>query len=448
MLSRNAESPIPSPIIQTFWAIAMLMAWSAAGAGNFTLAQGPMLGGISDTGVRVWVRVDGTPPDSYEISVTYGRTSDAVRVTTGRITVDSGTDFSGAVTLSGLAPNTEYSYRVNIDGNAGQGERQFVTLPPQRSPSRFRFGFGSCTDQTHQPFSLLSSLAAESLSFFIHSGDLIYADRAPAAVLQDEFSAVYQVNFSDSNWRALAGSTPMFMMWDDHELENDWNSGQSGLYAPARAAFDIYISPQNPAPLEPDEIYYTFASGQTEFFVLDTRSHRDPSAGTMLGSTQKQHLKQWLTDSDARFKFIVSSVQWNDLARKDDGWFGFPEERQEIFDTIRDEGVFGVVLLSGDRHWVGVFQHDAGEGLNLYELSASPLGAAAGTAPSPNRETLYLYDLGLAYMTAEVDTTIFPGTVDIQVHDAAGAVVHQLTLDEEQIRPVRIHGDGFEADSP
>ena len=40
-------------------------------------------------------------------------------------------------------------------------------------------------------------------------------------------------------------------------------------------------------------------------------------------------------------------------------WGNFPLERQKLFDTIRDSGAKGVVLLSGDRHIGALYRESA-----------------------------------------------------------------------------------------
>ena len=66
-----------------------------------------------------------------------------------------------------------------------------------------------------------------------------------------------------------------FVLQDDHNLKNDYDEGtDTPLYGHARAAFDDYVAPHNPASPSPVAIYYTFTVGEVDFFVLDTRSYR------------------------------------------------------------------------------------------------------------------------------------------------------------------------------
>lgn len=358
-------------------------------------------------------------------------------------------DYTGTVELAGLAASTDYWFRIWIDGQAAAGtDGTFATLPVTGSDTTIRFGFGSCNDHLEMPYPLFSAIAADNLDFFLHIGDIIYADRAPAASTRAEFEDRYKLNFGETNWKAAMRHLPTFMTWDDHEIENDWAGGQTGLYVPAREAFDEYVAGHNPEPVVVDALYFTFAAGPAEFFVLDTRSHRNPGMGTMLGATQKAELFSWLTASQARFKFIVSSVQFSDLTQKNDLWFGYQAERAEIFNFIRDQDVRGVVLLTGDRHWSGAFRHDDVDPYFLYELTSSPIGAVVGTAPAPDASTIHLSDIGHSYITVEVDSSTQPVALDIRIRNAAGTDLYQLVISEEDIFDSSILRDGFESPFP
>ena len=67
----------------------------------------------------------------------------------------------------------------------------------------------------------------------------------------------------------------------------------------------------------------------------------------MLGRAQLTWLKRELAESDATLKFLVSGGQWTNSG-KSDSWQSFTRERNGLFNFIRDNGIEGVVLLSGD----------------------------------------------------------------------------------------------------
>ena len=87
--------------------------------------------------------------------------------------------------------------------------------------------------------------------------------------------------------------------------------------------------------------------------------------GSVLGPTQKAWFKDVLKESDARWKiwansfpalpfrlnigdFYPSGMQNSLLGT--DGWNGYPSERRELMEFIRDNGVSNVVACAGDHH--------------------------------------------------------------------------------------------------
>jgi hypothetical protein len=71
----------------------------------------------------------------------------------------------------------------------------------------------------------------------------------------------------------------------------------------------------------------------------------------MLGSEQKDLFKDALSDSKAKYKFIISSVAIQQLfANPYDAWEGYGAERSEILNFIRDNGIKNVIFLTTDLH--------------------------------------------------------------------------------------------------
>lgn len=109
--------------------------------------------------------------------------------------------------------------------------------------------------------------------------------------------------------------------------------------------------------------HYRMRVSNAEFFVLDTRSHRqlhdtrDPfkEGVSMLGTAQKRWLKEGMRASDADFFFVVSSVNLMiphvhpKQPDKDEAWTAIAGEREELiefWDSL-DKPVF---VLTGDLH--------------------------------------------------------------------------------------------------
>jgi hypothetical protein len=344
--------------------------------------------------------------------------------------------------------NKRYGYFVSINGIADLNTESTLLLSPaylphlsnpssiaastaSSSPSSptsltsssfvpFNFVAGSCIYEGYKPFSVFRWVLERGPDFLLMIGDQIYSDY-PMTIpeIQTAYERKYRDNFKDVYLSEVLRTIPTFMMWDDHELINNYDQGMdTKMYLAARSAYDNFVFPHNPTPRFPGGLFYTFSMGRTkgkegkeegrrrrrgtvesaksvedvslegmgtrtstrgdsrsfaDFYVMDLRSHRDPSLTTpamnktMLGKRQKDDLKKWLLESTAKFKVLVSSVMWNPLNRYTasgvpsdtraimDSWTSYRQERDEILHFLRKENISGAVLISGDSHYSGAF---------------------------------------------------------------------------------------------
>ena len=413
---------------------------------------GPMLGAISDHGVKVWVRTG----QDMTAAVTYRLTSGGAerRVELGDLT--GLTDWTAVAVIDGLTADSEYEYRVLFD-DAEVHRGAFKTLPTAGTASKITFAYGADLHVVFRPFRIFEHVAKWQPDFMILGGDNIYVDTPEPVVVntREGYLQRYRETFSDRKFRPFAQRVPLFMMWDDHELSNDWYQGKNTRYGSARAAYELYQHSHNPDPLIPGEIFYTFEAGGADFFVLDTRSHRTPNdardgaSKTMLGFHQRDALIGWLEASEAPFKFIVSSVPFNDWATtRDDAWNGvngeckrpasgsFRDERQKIFEAITSAGVEGVFLLSGDQHWAGVFKLDIGGEYPLYEFMPTPLAINNRTAPTcvnDSPQIIFKEDERRYFGLFQVDTTVEPASLNFKLINHLGATRCDLTITRDQV---------------
>jgi hypothetical protein len=107
------------------------------------------------------------------------------------------------------------------------------------------------------------------------------------------------------------------------------------------------------------------------------RTHRSRSAlpdsehKTLLGKGQYRLLLDWLANSRATFKFIVSPVPFNSRLNLTDGWTGYLYERESILDFIESQNIGGTIFISGDCH----FSFFTKLRNWAYEFSISPIQA-------------------------------------------------------------------------
>jgi alkaline phosphatase D len=421
---------------------------------------------VSDVGARVSFGAT----TAATVTVMYSVNADlSGSTTTTGVAVDSTTDFTGKIDITGLAANTPYYYTPVIGGVAQYTSSYptFKTLPASGVASAFTFAFGSCTRHGGSiAQDTIFDVVPSSTRFLLHIGDTIYADTdgSPSSVLSQfrlkHRDALAAVDMTSVGWKALRERTPVFTMWDDHEITNDFSAGKgNALYAPARQAFGEYHGRANPDPITSGELYYTIQCGEVGFFMLDGRSFRsantatDDSSKTILGATQKAALKSWLLSNTSTLKFVVTTTlaagyattgqdSWggvDDSTQAPNGTNGFRTERNEIWDYIDANRISGVAFISGDQHWGGSFK-TIYAGRPRYEFLASGfnssfLAPVSRAADPVNGPVFWKVGSKFNFGLVSVDTTVTPATVSFQSYDPTGSLgsSYLTTLNANQL---------------
>ena len=334
--------------------------------------------------------------------------------------------------LDGLAPGREYFYRAVVESTGTRGPvGRFRTAPA--AAGEFTFAFSGDLESGHQPFRLLDRIARHEPSFFFLLGDTMYADvpREQFTPTLAHYRAKHRENRGDAHLARLLAACGTFAMWDDHEVQNDFN-GDNPYIAEGRQAFREYW-PVRGEGGEATVLYRRFAWGPgADFFVLDCRQYRRPQLDadgpgkTMLGARQKAWLKEGLRASRAPFKFVLSSVPlhgpWGP-----DRWAGYARERDELLAFVRSERITGVVVLSADVH--AAVDVDFYDGVR--EFIAGPLAAwpLCSIAPIARR---YLEASGRPFICdafnwarLTVRPEAHPPEVEVQFLDVGDAVRHR-----------------------
>jgi alkaline phosphatase D len=306
--------------------------------------------------------------------------------------------------VTGLKPHEEYFYRFSTrttDSAVGR----FRTALPADSKQPVRFAFFSCQDYTHGYYNALDVMADGDYDFVLCLGDYIYAesyhgastgtavredpigrenpgnpDIVREAVTLDDYRDKYRLYRSDPALRAVHAAFPMVMLWDDHEVQDNYaGAAPDGGLPPgkgfslerknaARRAF-FESMPAFPAG---ERLYRTLQFGSTvELIVMDQRTYRaDQPCGDavvppcpdydqprpFLGAKQMSFVKHALSKSDAAWKVMANEVTimptrvLGGANYTYDTWTGYPREREELLTHIRDKKIKDVVFLTGDIH--------------------------------------------------------------------------------------------------
>ncbi|MCF7956598.1 MAG: hypothetical protein K9M75_12410, partial [Phycisphaerae bacterium] len=107
---------------------------------SITHLGGPMLGSVSSSGVRVWIRT--LRAAKVEVQVTV---NGSVK-TFGPVKSSHETDMTAIVSVTGLKPATSYPYKVLVDDKPVKiPDHSVITTSPVESTSgKVRIAFGTC----------------------------------------------------------------------------------------------------------------------------------------------------------------------------------------------------------------------------------------------------------------------------------------------------------------
>ncbi len=356
---------------------------------NLRLFGGPMVGSVTDSSARIWLRT----PFEASVGIAYADdpcSSAPVRLPVRRTSKDS--DLVAVFPLSGLAPNTTYYYQVYVDRTPvlGRDLPTFRTYPPKGERRPITVGFGGGARYIHANEHVWDAIDRHVLDAFLLLGDNVCHDEPDVPRRQRVHLYRRQLR---PEFRRMVASTPVYAIWDDHDFCGaDCGGGPDSVVSgyreqpwkvPTWHVFrQNWVNPSYGGGEGVYGVWFDFSIGAVDFFMLDGRYYRDVLAASafgpgesMLGGVQKAWLKERLLASRAVFKVIVSSVPWADDAKPGsfDHWNGFRDEREELFSFIEENGINGVILLSGDRYRHDVWKIDRLGGYDLYEFQSSRL---------------------------------------------------------------------------
>src|SRR4051794_28328329 len=336
-----------------------------------------MSGEPTPRAITLWSRlheVDGSV--SAELEVARDREFRRV-VARRRVSTTSAKGHALKARVTGLSPHEQYFYRFSTrttDGPVGR----FRTALPADSRQPVRFAFWSCQDFTHGFYNAHDVMADDDLDFVLCLGDYIYAEteesgasavradpigRVPAPGVRrqaqslDDYRAKYRLYRSDPSLRRIHARFPTVMVWDDHEVQDNYAGGEAdgGLppqlrYSRARerAAYKAFFESMPYSPPVGDRIYRTLRFGRTvDLVVMDQRQYRAnqpcndaiaPACGELLqsraflGRPQMDFVKKELRASKAAWKVMANEVMIMPVVlpggnfAQFDSWQGYPVE--------------------------------------------------------------------------------------------------------------------------
>lgn len=320
--------------------------------------------------------------------------------------------YSVHVEVAHLKSGRPYWYRFQALGQqSATGLTR--TAPAADSGTSVRFVVASCQRWDHGHFAAWRHAAESEPDFILFLGDYIYEGASPADRIRlhqgghtrtlAQYRQRYAQYKSDPALQAAHAAAPWLVIWDDHEVENDY-AGLQGQFLQKRfpeqraAAYQAYWE-NMPLPLamRPDllpqgsfmSLHRQLEWGRlASIQLLDTRQFRHPQACPRIGKggtntvtladcadlnrPERSFLglaqERWLHEkwaSNAPFKrpwnllaqpTLMGRWSWTDTSTGSagtywtDGWDGYMQSRQRLLQGLTDQKVKGAVILGGDIH--------------------------------------------------------------------------------------------------
>ena len=355
-------------------------------------------------GMVLWTRVTGeTLPERVEVRWQVAADEAFMHpVASGVETAEATWAHSVHAEPGGLAPGRWYWYRFEALGDRSVTGRT-RTAPQPGADTTLDFAIASCQRWDVGHYAAWRHVVQEELDLVLFLGDYIYEYPSRPGALRrvegglvttlGEYRARYATYKSDPALQAAHARLPWLLVWDDHEVSNDYaglqdERLQAGFDAQRAAAYQAYWEhlpfPKSARPRATGmRITGRLDWGRlARIHLLDDRQYRDPQAcpkpgrggsntvaladcpalrdarRTLLGLEQER----WLADGwdrERRWNLVAQQTlmarfSWSDPAQGGiywtDGWDGYPAARQRLLDGIAERKLTGVVVLGGDVH--------------------------------------------------------------------------------------------------
>ncbi len=387
----------------------------------------PHVGALSADSATVWVRL--IQPGRFRVLY---RPVGGVLQQSSWVSVAAEQDFAGIATLRNLRPATRYEYAVEVAGGGSSPFRSFTSLNlPGQGTARVGF---MADGRSELPAPVYGLLGSANLDMVLQIGDFDHRDPYDVGGLDPEawWDMYRDLLGGEASGvdiqQLLLPTTPLWMMWDDHDYGSDNGFREMPYRDVARGAFAAYMGRE----LNQSGDFWTrISDGPLDIFLLDLRSDRDSFAKpdgpdkTMIGASQWAWLQAQLSASTAPFKLIVTTVPFNPTTEKVDAWFAYEDERQRLLGWLDQEQIQNVFFVSADIHTGGAIDDGTNAGLPELNLPTTNMHSEHCTAPTCGSWSEGVY---------EGDDRAGYGVVDVRYSGGEGRWVCTLSTFDGQGR--------------
>lgn len=314
-----------------------------------------------------------------------------------------------------------------------------------------RITFGSC-QAGWKPIPALDQIAQEKSDLFIYLGDNVYGDERTGNALLPNLRQQYADLGALPEFKRLRAQTPMMTTWDDHDYGlNDAGGDFAFKYYAKQIFLEFWNEPEDSIRRQRDGLYDAKIFGvdgqKVQIIMLDTRffrssplvptdergvkgkerylSSHDPKM-TILGNEQWNWFEAEL-QKPADIRLIITSIQ---VLADDHGWEAWDKiepERQKFFQTVRNSGAKGVVIISGDRHISAFYEKKDALDYSLFEFTSSALNMSF-TDRTPEYDRYQLSEAVAINNYGMLDINWEGRLLTLHIKDVKGEVQRELLI--------------------
>uniref|UniRef100_UPI00082AA82C alkaline phosphatase D family protein n=1 Tax=Actinomadura kijaniata TaxID=46161 RepID=UPI00082AA82C len=407
------------------------------------------------------------------------------------------------VELEGLRPGHEYWYRFRVGRHVSPAGLTRTSPHPASYGGALAMAFVSCSQFEQGWFTAYRRLAEDHPDLVLHLGDYQYEYKkgtynvpggnvrdheGPETVTLAGYRQRHAQYKSDPDLQAAHAVAPWLVVFDDHEVENNWagdvpeagsdTPDPAAFRARRAAAFQAYYENmplrRRSVPNGPDiQIYRRVQWGRlANFHMLDTRQFRNDQAcgdgykdcaaasdpaRSILGAEQERWLVKGFRRSHARWDVLGQQVFF---AQRDnnagplkvtsmDSWDGYVASRDRITRGWVEAGVRNAVVLTGDvhAHWASDLKENyddptsrtVGAELVCTSITSGGDGADSDPAAHPflkinphlrfynNQRGYVLTRIGREKMTADFKTL-----ASVRAKDAPASVKARFVIEDRE----------------
>jgi alkaline phosphatase D len=307
------------------------------------------------------------------------------------------------VEVEGLRASADYFYQFHVRGEESR-VGHFRTAPERHEENdRMRFAFVTCQDWPSGYYTAYRDMLQFDLDLVLHLGDYTYeyafdSTRRQGTVVPVGFTEetvdlrTYRLRHAlhklDPDLQAAHARFPFAVIWDDHEVANDYSGLAPEFALPSpeftarrTAAYQAYYEhmPIRERDAKPQfrrlRIHRRLRYGRlADISLLDDRQYRSDnpcgdgeslrcaaalgSEPTMLGREQEQWLAEGLGRSRARWNIVAQQLLVAQLEHTtvqpnwfwNDAWDGYPAARARLLGDVVRSGARNPIFLTGDWH--------------------------------------------------------------------------------------------------